>query len=319
MAEKSAQPEQIEAEAFDWMQCFASGKGRASDLAALKLWCARSPAHREAFERVSRTWRDLGAVAAPFPSKLVIAKSPARMSRRVLLGGAVAASAAGAVAMLHPPLELWPSLSEFSADYHTRPGEQRQVKLANGASIELNSRTFLALRPAVGQAGVELISGEAMISVPSIANMPLTVLAGDGRIVAKYARFNVRNDRGSVCVTCIEGAVRIERHQSVLALAAGDQIAYSDQAISPVVTADPAAVTAWQKGLVIFRSTPIVEVIAEINRYRPGRVILINAALGRRQLNARFRIEDMDKVVGQIEQIFGAHATTLPYGVLLLS
>jgi transmembrane sensor len=81
---------------------------------------------------------------------------------------------------------------------------------------------------------------------------------------------------------------------------------------------DLAAVTAWQQGLVIFRSTPITDVIAEVNRYRPGRVILTNAALGRRQLNARFRIEDIDQVVGQIEQVFGARATTLPGGIVLL-
>jgi transmembrane sensor len=81
---------------------------------------------------------------------------------------------------------------------------------------------------------------------------------------------------------------------------------------------DPAAVTAWQHGLVIFRSAPITEVVAEINRYRPGRVILTNAELGRRELNARFRIEDIDRVVGQIEQVFGAHTTTLPGGIVLL-
>jgi transmembrane sensor len=70
-------------------------------------------------------------------------------------------------------------------------------------------------------------------------------------------------------------------------------VAYSSNGIGSAVAIDAAAVTAWQQGVVIFRSTPITEVVAEVNRYRAGRVILTNVALGRRELNARFRIEDI--------------------------
>ena len=62
----------------------------------------------------------------------------------------------------------------------------------------------------------------------------------------------------------------------------------------------------------------LTEAIAEINRYRPGRIILTNAALGARIFNARFRIENIDGVVGQIQQVFGASATSLPGGIVLL-
>src|SRR5262249_18298289 len=146
---------------------------------------------------------------------------------------------------------------------------------------------------------------------------PVTVLAADGRAVAADARFNLRfGDPRSVCVTCLDGQVQVKRLGAILQLQAGQQVVYSDQGIGSVVAIDPAAITAWQQGLVIFRSTPLTEVVAEINRYRPGRVILTSAALGRQQLNARFRIEDIDRVVGQIEQVFGAHATTLPGGIV---
>lgn len=84
------------------------------------------------------------------------------------------------------------------------------------------------------------------------------------------------------------------------------------------MVADPAFVTAWQGGIVIFHSTPVAEVIAEVNRYRSGKIILTNDALGRERFSARFRIENIERVIGQIEQIFGARATALPGRIVLL-
>jgi len=221
--------------------------------------------------------------------------------------------------VIDPPMGLWPSWSELVADYRTKPGEQRRLTLADHVSVELNTRTSIALRANGGSGSdIELITGEAVISTTAKMAGLVTVMAGNGRIVAAAARFNVRYYDLSVCVTCLEGEVRVERLATVLPLSAAQQVVYSDRGIGSASAIDLAAVTAWQQGLVIFRSTPITDVIAEVNRYRPGRVILTNAALGRRQLNARFRIEDIDQVVGQIEQVFGARATTLPGGIVLL-
>jgi transmembrane sensor len=68
----------------------------------------------------------------------------------------------------------------------------------------------------------------------------------------------------------------------------------------------------------VFEATPISEVIAEVNRYRPGRIILTNNGLGRRLFDARLRIENIGNVVRQIELTFGAHARELPGGIVLL-
>jgi transmembrane sensor len=136
--------------------------------------------------------------------------------------------------------------------------------------------------------------------------------------VAANARFNVRYDSRSVCVTCLRGEVRVERGRTVFPLPAGRQMTYADQAFGPVVAVDLAVVTAWHDGILIFDATPVTAVIAEVNRYRPGRIILTNAGLGRERFSARFRIASVDRVVGEIEQVFGARATVLPGGIVLL-
>jgi transmembrane sensor len=163
-----------------------------------------------------------------------------------------------------------------------------------------------------------LITGEAMISASPKTSGALTVLAANGRIVATDAQFNVRCHEQAVRVTCVAGDVSVELRASIVRLPAGQQVLYSDQEIGPAVAVDAAVVTAWQSGIVIFKSTPLSEVVAEVNRYRLGKIILTNDALGRRVFNARLRIADIDRVVSQIEQAFGAKATTLPGGIVLL-
>ena len=103
-----------------------------------------------------------------------------------------------------------------------------------------------------------------------------------------------------------------------LKLPAGSQVTYSDQGLGQPVAIDPAMVTAWQEGIVIFDATPVAKVIEEINRYRAGRVILLSTSLGRERFSARFRIANIDGVVDQIAQVFSARVRVLPGGVVLL-
>jgi transmembrane sensor len=149
-------------------------------------------------------------------------------------------------------------------------------------------------------------------------NAPFTLLVADGRIVATEARFNVRIDDRAVCVTCIAGKVQVEQRTSTMSLPAGQQVLYSDQGMNQPIAVDPAVVVAWHDGIVVFESTPVSDVVVEVNRYRPGKIMLTNRELGRRLFDARLRIENIGNVVRQIELTFGAHATELPGGILLL-
>jgi transmembrane sensor len=302
----------LDKEAYAWMMRFVGGRASADDLAALQDWARRSSDHAEAFDRVSRTWRSLEAAGKGLAAQ---DGAPLRLGRRAFLGGASAASAAGAVFLVaHPPLELWPSWSELNATYRTGVGEQRRVALAGNVSIDLNTRTSMA-----GGAEPELISGEAFITATTNAAMPFAMRAAGGRIVlTDDGSCNVRSEYSTARVTCMRGKVMVEHRGTMLSLTMGKQVSYSEQGFDAVIEIDPSLVSAWQQGFVIFQSTPVTEVVAEVNRYRAGRIILTNGALGRRLFNARLRIANIDRVVGQIEQAFGARSTALPGGIVLL-
>src|SRR5262249_58836749 len=137
--------------------------------------------------------------------------------------GALAASAA-AYAVVRPPAGLWPSLGELTADYRTATGEQRGIMLGD-VSVRMNSQTSIAVPSSASDRDqVRLIAGEAAFATTS--SRPLEVLAGDGRIIAKETRFDVRNVGDTVCVTCFDGDLRGEAGLQGTRIGANRQVRY---------------------------------------------------------------------------------------------
>jgi transmembrane sensor len=313
----------VEREAHAWLMRFATGDASHAELEAFKAWAASDTAHAEAFARACRLWDAFGPASEMLAATSKVNRVGIKplVQRRAFIGGAMAASAAAATYLaLRPPLGLWPSVAELAADYRTGIGEQRSISLAGGPSVELNTRTSIAFRSATdGTARIELIAGEAAITAQPDVGRAVEVIAADGRIRAMEALFNMRCEGKTVFTTCVTGAIQVEQRGRSVRLRAQEQVIYSPDGIGPVVSIDPEVVTAWKNGILVFHATPLAAAVVEINRYRSGRVILTNAALGRRLFNARFRIENIEGVFAQIQQVFGATVTTLPGGIVLLS
>lgn len=322
----------VEHEAIAWAQKLTPGEATREDVAALKRWRAQSPAHDAAFVEARRVWVTVGAAGrALHPKEDFLAELDflgerrRTMNRRVLLGGGVATLAAATIyGAVNPPLGLWPSVTELKADYRTGTGEQRKVTFAGDVTINLNTQTSLAVRSTEGSEDrIELIAGEASFAAPRRVSRSLVVLAADGKTIADAGRFDIRYAAGGqgpvVSVTCFDGTVRIEHRADTSALRAGQQVRYDAVELSQIASVDPMAASEWQRGIVEFRSTPLIEAVEEINRYRPGRIILMNAALGRKQLSGRFRIDQMNQVLLQLEHAFNAKLQRLPGGIVLLS
>jgi transmembrane sensor len=323
----------IEREAYEWIARFVAGQMRPSDIEAMKRWYGQSPAHAAAYAEVRRVWLGLG----PAASAVMLRNGEARgagglrpfrpdgapsVGRRAFLAGALAASAAaGAYALIRPPFDLWPSYAELTADFRTETGEQRQVTLGKAVSLDLNTRTSVAVRSETASAThLALISGEAAISIGAgAASLPLTVEAGAGRVLADRANFNLRCEDAAVVVTCLEGTLKVEAGNAATTLVARQQVGYGARGIGPMMSVDPDAVTAWQRGMLIFDGIPVAQVVAEVNRYRPGRIILMNQEIGRHLLSAQLRIAEAGEVITQIVHIFGAKATNLPGGIVILT
>lgn len=298
-----------------WARLRADDFTRA-DADALRAWCARSPAHARAWRELQQLWQALDPAltrAAAAPQRANVRAFPLRPGRRAFLGGALAAGVA--VLALRPPLGAWPSLQEFAADYRTGTGEQRQVALSQQMSVQMNTQTRINVR---APEAIELLGGEAEI-LASGARQPVSVLAGAGRMLAQSARFNVRHTDDAVCVTCLAGAVEVVWQQRRQTLDAGQQLVYDERGVQAATAAQAGEASAWRTGALSFVGKPLADVVDEINRYRPGRVLLRNAELGRRLVRMRFSIGQTDGALAMIRDLYGAQMTSLPGGIVLLS
>jgi transmembrane sensor len=322
MAEQDA----IKREAHDWVMRLTSGEATAADAEALHRWRRTSRAHRQAFAEANLLWDKLRPAAAQANRGEAVATpvrdTRVRLGRRAFLGGAITAAAAsiGYAAVVRPPLDLWPSLTEMTADYRTGVGQQQQIAFDDRVSIKLNTRTSITTLSSGDLQGdrIELVAGEAAIEQARSDAKPFVVVAAQGQTTAEQGRFNIRHDVSSVCVTCLEGELRVAHLGQTVAAGPRQQVVYTRDHVSAAVDIDPETVTAWERGLLVFRNDPLSRVIEEVNRYRPGKIILTRAELGRRPVLATFRIDRIDDVIPRLQSVFDVRVTALPGGIVLV-
>jgi ferric-dicitrate binding protein FerR (iron transport regulator) len=312
--------EELRQEAQAWLLRLTSGHATVTDAQAFREWCARSPEHAQAFARERVLWEELGRHArniqeSPQRSR----KQPTRdrggprMSRRAFIGGAVAASAA--LWLARAPIGAW--LDAGGADLRTATGEQRRVEVARGVVVEMNTQTAIRLLP--GGGGMTLLEGEATITTGQWLAQPFAVQAGNGRVLASASsECNVRClDRG-IQVTCLEGSTELACGGVQATIKPSQQLDYDDQGPGVAVAVNPDVAMAWRRRLLIFDDEPLSAVIDDINRYRPGKIILTNRDLAARKVHARFSLDQMADIATLIHDAYGADITTLPGGVILL-
>ncbi|MBV8510593.1 MAG: FecR domain-containing protein [Xanthobacteraceae bacterium] len=321
--DETSEAETLTRDASRWLTQLISGEATAADAEALTRWRRESASHEAAFVEAVRVWKSLECGGRTFVERGTGPTWSGRrhqLTRRLVLGGggALAAAAAGYAVMV-PPLGLWPSFDELRANYRTATGEQRHVALA-GVAIQMNTQTSIAVSAqGDGMDHLELITGEASFAVLPQSPRSFTVLAGSGRTVTRRARFDVRNVGSAVCVTCTDGQVEVLHGRQTVEVVAGSQLTYNHHGLGQSHVIDAAEATAWQDGFIVFRNTPLSAAVAELNRYRRGRVILLNAALEEMTVSGRFRIDRIDEILTWIEEVTGARPQVLPAGIILLS
>jgi transmembrane sensor len=313
----------LQSEAYAWVIRLTSGEpATVEDTRELNAWRARSKAHEAALREAAAFWRALGPPAVELDAEFHTSSPRRAPTRRMMvIGGGVAASVAGAL-IVRPPLGLWPSLNDLvqdaAANYRTAPGQQQGVALAPDVSVVLNTRTRLARDASEPQRAATLLNGEALFTVRPTAAV-FSVRAGAGSAGARDAVFNIHIADATTSVTCLSGGVEIQHRAGRANVPAGAQVSYTDDSLGPVRPVDTALTVAWRRRLLIFRDMPLSQVVVELNRYRAGRILLLNGKLADRRINGVFHIDRPQDVLTQFTQGYGARLDSLPGGVVVVT
>ncbi len=292
-------------DARDWVILLASGDVDEGQLANFRAWLAGSPQHRVAFEAERRLWADLGALDAaetvvPFPAGRI----PRRRLWRSVAVGLVAACLALVAVFAEDTRVSW------LADAATAQGEQRAVKLPDGSTAYLNTDTALAVDFSGSVRSVELLRGEALFEVAKNPARPFRVLSRGGTSEALGTAFIVRAGDNGTHITVTEGVVGVTsgRDGNLVTVSAGQSVDYRDgEAPTPPHAADLAAATAWRKGEIRIDGQPLDVAIAELDRYRPGRIVLLGDRRYR-DVGGVFAIDDINSAA---EGLAATHGLTV--------
>lgn len=311
-------------EALRWVMLVTSSEATEADARMAAAWRAQGPAHDAAFREAAALQRLVRATGLPPPSGQVVPFPQRRLttarppSRRAVMfgGGGIAAGLAGWM-IIRPPMGLWPSLAELTADHHTGVGQRQHFTLARGTSFELNGRSAVSI--ADQGRGLDLVDGEVFVTLQGDASAPLTIRAGDLTVALHGGGLDVRTSARETCATCLGGVATARVGDSPIRLAAGQAVTMRAGGPASVAAVDPTTADAWRRGLLIFQDTPLAEAVEAINRYRNGRIILANDALAEQPVNGIYHTDGLEGIVAHLQALLHVRVTRLPGNVAILA
>lgn len=270
----TANTDSIRQTASDW---FARLQGDAGleDWTAFQAWLEIDPAHAAAYDEVEALWVELEDLPADEKAIVVAPESvaenvvpfaprPKPPTRRWMWVGVATAAAAAVVVAVLPQLTR-PTYT----DYVTKRGETREVALADGSRLTLGGATTLRVRLSSDQRDVTLVDGEASFDVAHLENRPFVVAVADREVRVLGTEFNILSHDDRLAVTVRRGLVSVSGgSDGAVRLAKGQQLIHVGNAPASLVRAtDPDAAFAWKSGKLVYRETPLAEVVADLNRY----------------------------------------------------
>ncbi|MFJ5446419.1 FecR domain-containing protein [Methylobacillus methanolivorans] len=290
----------IALQAAEWFFRLQEAEASEADQRACAAWRAADPMHETAWQRAQQVSGMLGGV----PGKLAHAtlqRSHVESRRNAIKAMALLVVAGGAAwqGSRSEPVRL------RLAQYSTRTGELRQIHLADGTLVHLNTSTGINTAINAQQRLIELEMGEVLIqtgkagSAGHAAYRPLVIATRYGQLQPLGTRFIVRQSADDIRLSVLEGAVAIttrEGHQQVIE--AGRQTRFNDHVIMPpVALADHA--DSWTRGVLHVREMRLVDFASELARYRHG-VVRCSTEVADIRISGAFQIADTDQVFASL-------------------
>ncbi|HNS57615.1 MAG TPA: FecR domain-containing protein [Nitrosomonas europaea] len=265
----------------------------------------------------------------PRPSSSIQPASPGRRSWLIGLGRFVPQITAAAVAFSVVSVgwygwSTWQHQPTFQQSFATARGEQKKVNLPDGSTLWLDTTTQAEVVLYRQRREVRLTDGQALFAVQSNPDQPFDVLTGGTRITVVGTRFSVRRTRsglgaeGSVSVVVEEGRVRVASRSaahkmdssSSVELSAGQSIiADAAGALGPVNRDDAPAAT-WREGRVSFSGTPLMQALAEFERYGDTGLVIRDPAVAALKVNGSFDLRQIGAFARALPRVLPVQLST---------
>lgn len=272
--------------AAEWLALLESGRATERDHASLQQWRDSHPQHEQ-------TWQKAQLLRQRFvelPRALAMASlDRPQPGRRAVLKRALGVAALVPAAWLisrQLPIDVW------RADLHTATGERRQVPLADGSSLQLN--TASAVDVDMAQRRLTLVDGEMALTVPGAGTM--TVQTRYGQVIVSQAEVCVRQLSSNCLVSVLKGAVQVrDLRGQMVTLQSGRQAQLQASGLGDSIPFDVLKL-GWRDGVLTAQNQALGEFLRELQRYRPG-VLRWDPSLEALRVTGSFQLADTDRIL----------------------
>ncbi|KQY30000.1 iron dicitrate transport regulator FecR [Caulobacter sp. Root487D2Y] len=296
-------------EAVAWLVRVQSDQATADDWAALTVWLEASDDHLIAFEAVESLAAELTDRASEIAPNLTPASSRVvpLPRRRAVLPVWSAAAAAAVIAIVVGPM-AWRGYQGAPTVYQTRPGETREVALADGTHIRMDAASTLTVQLGWRARRVQMADAQATFDVAKDPGRPFLISVGDQQVRVVGTEFNIRHYDKTVRVTVRRGIVEVRQpalgSTPVARLVAGQSLSHVEGASRSVQTAaDPGPAFAWTQGRMVCDDETLGDMVAYLNRRYPV-PIKISPALAGKRFSGVLELGDQDLVVKRLAGYF---------------
>ena len=207
---------------------------------------------------------------------------------------------------------------QFTAQYNTEIGELKQVFLPDGSEILLNTKSTTNVVYKEDVRIIHLVKGEAHFNVFHDSTKPFIVYAGKVLIEAVGTAFTVYRKQNSVDVIVTEGQVKVAVLRKAPGITAESGLELLEKA-DKIELEEIEKKLSWQNGMLIFDADRLEDVVAEINRYTPKKIMILDASIRDLKIGGYFKVRDIDLILDTLEAIFNIKVNEVSENLIYLS
>ncbi|MDY6946773.1 MAG: FecR domain-containing protein [Pseudomonadota bacterium] len=313
---------EIEREASDWLTRLDADDASAEDRAAFEAWLRAHPLHARTYAEMLETWQAFRAT----PLTGIAIEGVVEERRRSRYAPQGWRQWAMAVSGLLIAVLLGFHLHSLAAKttFQTALGERVTISLPDGSKLQLNSDSRVRVDYSLRSRVISLERGEAFFEVAHNTARPFWVTTDRRWVRAVGTAFNVYLNPKGMQVTVREGTVKVGSGEGLLqarldedtlkkasaVLNAGEQAELRGNVTRTrkLSAEELARTTAWQSGWLYVTKNNLCEVIAEMNRYTPRRLILEDTQLCSLAVGGAFQAnpQGAEALLELLEKKFGA-------------
>lgn len=289
---------EVARQAANWHMLMLDEAVSPAQRAACSRWRAAAPEHERAWQKALRVQARLGML----PQQLAMGtlnRERRQVMKQMLVLAIVAPLGYVGYRQLVP-----------QAAYATDVGQLKQMTLADGTLLDMNTDTAVDVDFDAQQRLISLRRGEVLVDsgpdTHSTVYRPLRVATGQGLMEALGTRFMVRQREGTTQLAVFQGAVRVTPARGpAQILEAGQQLTFDALGQGALVAAREQD-SQWTRGQLVVEEMPLREFLSELGRYRSG-WLRCQPDVGHLLISGAFQLENTDEILAALPATLAVH------------